>query len=182
MKINTKLNYRKGFSLVEMLVVITIIVVLISLVSAGLFAAKQAARKKTNETIIQQISASIDEFRLDEGVFPIALNSNGENIQTLQRTLSEGYDATGMIPPGNNGRHEVYVKEELLDVFGEELHYLDRATFETTFNPDFDLWSSGANRVSEYPLENEAGDLINAEGEVIDDPDELLNSDDARNW
>jgi general secretion pathway protein G len=64
---------RRGFTLIEMLIVIIIIGLLASLVAPKLFTKVDTARIKTAKAQIELLSAAVDTFRLDMGRFPSSL-------------------------------------------------------------------------------------------------------------
>ena len=73
-----KKKYRKkekGFTLIEMLIVIIIIGLLASLVAPRLFTKVDKARIKTAKAQIELLSTAIDSYRLDLGKFPTTLEA-----------------------------------------------------------------------------------------------------------
>jgi general secretion pathway protein G len=79
MKINNKLSYKKygGFSLIELLVVISIIGVLIGLSAFGLQGARQSARDARRVADIEQIRSGLELYKADCGVYPTEDELNG---------------------------------------------------------------------------------------------------------
>lgn len=65
---------RKGFTLIEMLIVIIILGLLASLVGPKLFTKVDKARIQTTKAQIELLSAAIDTYRLDMGKFPKSLD------------------------------------------------------------------------------------------------------------
>lgn len=65
---------RKGFTLIEMLIVIIILGLLASLVGPKLFTKVDKARTMTAKAQIELLSAAIDTYRLDMGKFPKSLD------------------------------------------------------------------------------------------------------------
>ena len=65
---------RKGFTLIEMLIVIIILGLLASLVGPKLFTKVDKARTMTAKAQIEMLSAAIDTYRLDMGKFPKSLD------------------------------------------------------------------------------------------------------------
>jgi len=63
----------RGFTLIEMLIVIIILGLLASLVAPKMFGKVDKARIKTAKAQIELLSAAIDSFRLDMGRFPSSL-------------------------------------------------------------------------------------------------------------
>ncbi len=65
-----KNQFRKAFTLVELLVVIVIIALLSSLVAPKFFGKLDSAKVKTANTQMQMLSQALDGFRLDVGRYP----------------------------------------------------------------------------------------------------------------
>jgi len=65
----------KGFTLIEMLIVIIIIGLLASLVAPRLFTKVDKARIKTAKAQIELLSTAVDTYRLDLGKFPTTLEA-----------------------------------------------------------------------------------------------------------
>ena len=97
MKINARLG-RPAFTLIELLAVITIIVILASLVVAGLsFVTERQAREKARVQIAL-LSKALEDYKLDMGSYPLltgtaAANPSGNTANALYIPLFyEGYD------------------------------------------------------------------------------------------
>lgn len=68
---NTKNGFiKKGFTLVELLVVIMIIALLASMVAPNLFGKLDDAQRKTTHSQLANLSTALDSFRLDFGRYP----------------------------------------------------------------------------------------------------------------
>jgi general secretion pathway protein G len=65
---------QKGFSLIELLIVIIILGLLYSIVGPKMFGKADKARIQTAKTQIELIAAAIDTYRLDMGTFPKSLD------------------------------------------------------------------------------------------------------------
>jgi len=61
---------KKGFTLIEILIVMIIIGLLASLVAPKLFNKLEFSKRKTAEAQIQMIETALDAFRLDVGRYP----------------------------------------------------------------------------------------------------------------
>lgn len=61
---------KKGFTLVELLVVIMIIALLASMVAPNLFNKLEDAQRKTTKNQLANLSTALDSFRLDFGRYP----------------------------------------------------------------------------------------------------------------
>jgi len=70
LKIKKNVLSKKGFTLVELLVVIMIIALLASMVAPNLFNKLEDAQRKTTKTQLSNLSTALDSFRLDFGRYP----------------------------------------------------------------------------------------------------------------
>ncbi|NVK24717.1 MAG: type II secretion system major pseudopilin GspG [Gammaproteobacteria bacterium] len=74
----------KGFSLIELLVVITIMGLLASLVGQEMFGKVEQSKVKTAQSQMKIISSSLDAYRLDIGEYP-------ENLNLLINSQQQGW-------------------------------------------------------------------------------------------
>jgi general secretion pathway protein G len=110
----------RGFSLIEIMVVMIIIGLLAGLVGPKLFGQLGKAKQKTAKAQIEMIMASLDAYRLDVGSYP----SQQEGLEALVNNPGEGdwagpYLAKSQVPvdpwknsyiyrnPGQNSEIEV---------------------------------------------------------------------------
>jgi len=61
---------RRGFTLIEILVVIVVIAILASLVAPNIFQNVGAAKEATTRSQIEMLGAALDAYRLDNGKYP----------------------------------------------------------------------------------------------------------------
>ncbi|MGJ8680094.1 type II secretion system major pseudopilin GspG [Paraglaciecola sp.] len=73
MRFNTK-SQQKGFSLIELIIVITIMGLLVSLVAPKMFSKVSSTQRKTASAQMQMFSTALDTYRLDLGVYPASLD------------------------------------------------------------------------------------------------------------
>ena len=76
----------RGFTLIEMVIVIVILGLLASLVAPKLFTKVDMARVKTAKAQIELLSSAIDTYRLDLGKFP----TNLEQLRTSSEAQWDG--------------------------------------------------------------------------------------------
>jgi general secretion pathway protein G len=149
MKTSTRWK-RGGFTLVEMLAVIAIIVILAALVVQGLKFAKEKERLNKAKVQIALLAKAIEEYKLDNGAYPPSSSATGENSTAdLRKVL--------YLDGKNDSSVKIYLSDldvtstqgwvsedsetaEILDPWGNEYFY---RTGTGSINPDFDLWSSG---------------------------------------
>lgn len=143
---------RRGFTLVEMLAVVAIIVILAALVVGGM---KYATEKtNTNKAKIQValLSSAIEQYKIDTGSYPASQSPTGENESANLRKLLfldarddpnkakkmylaqlEETDKQGWITGTGDSA-------KITDPWGNEYRY--RAG-KAAVNQDFDVWSIG---------------------------------------
>ena len=140
---NRKNKRRKGFTLVELLVVIVIISMLAALVAPNVFRHLGKAKRDLCPAKMSLIEQALQSFYLDCGRFP----DDTEGLEALVTAPEDLEDKW-------NGR---YLKpNQLLDPWGNEFIYIA----EGEYNPgSFDLISLGADGQPEGEGENE--DIVN---------------------
>ena len=150
---------RSGFSLIELLVVISIIVILAGIVIAALIQVRKGQDKKQTAVTLQNIRLKLEEYKNEHnGSYPIG-DDGGSAI--LYNALSGDYTGSGEPPTGpvywpelNNAKNPALVgvregKRIILDGFGNEIRYrpaLDEngeIVDDVKNDGDFDLWSVG---------------------------------------
>lgn len=100
---------RKGFTLLELLVVLLIIALLAGYVGPKLFGEVGKARSKTAASQMKGIAGALDRYRLDTGRFP----SSEQGLQALMTNQGNatGWDGpymSGEIPPDPWGKPYIY--------------------------------------------------------------------------
>lgn len=114
----------KGFTLVEVMVVIIIVGLLSALVAPKFFGKVDQARVKTTKTQIGLLGGALDDFRLDNGRYP---------------TTEEGLDALRKQPDGLKNWYGPYLPKDVpLDAWGNPYEY--RSPGE---HGEYDLFSYG---------------------------------------
>ena len=115
---------QRGFTLVELLLVLVILALIAGLVLPGIIGKAESAKAKAASSQISRISMSVESFYLDTGNTP----------SSLDELVNE--------PSGVAGWNGPYIKSSLLkDPWGQEYKY--RVPGE---HGDFDIWSFGADR------------------------------------
>ena len=97
----------KGFTLIEILIVIVIMGLLVSLVAPAMFSKVSSSKQKTAKAQMQMISTALDTYRLDIGTYP-------EKLDELRRSEQPNWDGPYLpreVPPDPWGNPYVYSPE-----------------------------------------------------------------------
>lgn len=119
------LKNAKGFSLIELLIVMVILGLLASLVGPRMFGKLGKAKTQTAKTQIEMLLAACDAFRLDVGKYPENLEGLIREYDAEAGTWDGPYLAKGKLP---------------LDPWGNPYEYLNPGE-----NGEIDIWSYGAD-------------------------------------
>jgi general secretion pathway protein G len=171
-------RYNVAFTLIELIVVVAIIVILAGLVLSTVgYVQKKAARSRA-ETEIAAMSAALESYKTDNGVYP---RDNTTNQYTDTLNAQQNFDATQPVyqhasfylytqlsgdSSGNRsptGKSYMQFKPNMLlpsggsgtviaisDSFGNSYGYSTANQADPTkgYNPTFDLWSTAAGTTS----------------------------------
>jgi len=120
---------RRGFTLIELIVVVIVLGLLAGLVAPQIFGRLSEAKSTTARTQIELLGTALDNYRLDNGFYP----TTGQGLRALREKPTR-------LPLPLNWRGPYLRKEVPLDPWGRE--YLYRGPGER--NPtSYDLWSLG---------------------------------------
>jgi len=123
-RVKTHINRQRGFTLVELLLVLGILALIMGMVLPGIIGQGEKAKVKATSSQISRISMSVETYYLDTGFTPTALDE----------LVNE--------PSGVDGWNGPYIKNSLLkDPWGQPYHY--KAPGE---HGEFDIVSYGADR------------------------------------
>ncbi|WP_218961650.1 type II secretion system major pseudopilin GspG [Marinicella litoralis] len=115
---------QQGFSLIEVLVVMTILAVIFGLVVSNVTGGQDKAKYKEAQIMVQKLSQAVAEFNLDTGNYP-------DNLSEL---VNDNGDSMWM------GK---YAKEkDLIDPWGEPYHFSP----SSQHGQSFDIYSYGADK------------------------------------
>ncbi len=142
MKTNLQLRRTSGFTLVEMLVTITIIVILAGLSLGGF---KFVASKQANEQAriqIKLLERGLEEYKLDNGKYPPSNSGSNPIYVALYEDGVNRPDENKIYVPEldpNNNKQGWSQGTTIVDPWGQQYVYRSPGTI----NPDFDLLSKG---------------------------------------
>ena len=124
-QLNNKQSRQSGFTLIEIIVVVVIISMLAAIVAPKFLGRVDEARVAKAKADIQNISAALSLYKLDNFNFP---------------TTSQGLAAL-VTNPGNAKNWKGYLDKVPKDPWGNEYQYLSPGQNVT----DFDIWSNGSD-------------------------------------
>jgi len=109
-----RLPASRAFTLIELLITITIIAILASMTAAGIsYAIDQANRLKVR-TVVDELKNGIGQYQTDYNRFPLDSNVTGANGEDAPELLTDGsnsvVDAIMGIPPASSGTPDLNPK------------------------------------------------------------------------
>ena len=166
----SSLSARGAFTLIELIVVVTVIVILTGLVLSTVgYVQKKAARSRA-ETEIAAMSAALESYKADNGIYPRNPATDGLNAQIAGDPNTSQYQSAtlylynalfgatnGSRTPNTGAKSYFVFKPNMLspadqtqnvqfirDPFGNSYGYstILAATGSGGYNPTFDLWST----------------------------------------
>ncbi|MDA7535404.1 type II secretion system GspH family protein [Akkermansiaceae bacterium] len=158
MKLHSLPNRHRGFTLVELLTVVVIIVILATLVMGALNGAKKMQAAKLTRTNRQNIEMHLESYRSDNGFVPVGTDVSSKE---LYKALSGDFTGRGEEEPEGEiywpellkeGKNALVGKMNgervILDGYGVSYRY--RSALDIDGNPEpkaknaeFDVWSLG---------------------------------------
>ena len=199
-----RLPASRAFTLIELLITITIIAILASLTAAGITNAIDQANRLKVRTVLMDLKNGIDQYQTDYGRWPIDSSVNAANGEDAAELLTDGTNslvdtlmgippASGgavdlnpkrtpfaSFPPANNGHHGLVGAArpfKLADMYGQPYHILlDTNGDNQVKNPDV---SNTDPKIST----NQAAHLVTKVAVYSSGKDQILRtSDDVTSW
>ena len=172
-----------GFSLIEILVVIGIIVVLASITIGGLSYYDQKTKYSRTEILIASIERALEEYRADHGYYPQNVGTTSYTEQVYVALYGDGAltrnPSTGVVTittaPNGTANNTTYLDTLnpnfkgkklnvetsspycIVDAWGNRLRYRHNKPAGQMANPsqDYDLASLGPNGLGDFNSSNE---------------------------
>ena len=120
---------QKGFTLIEMMVVVAIIGLLATLILPRVLGRQEQAQVEKAKADIQALSSAMKLYKLDNFNYP----STQQGLDALLRK-------PGGDPPANNWKQGGYIERLPKDPWGNDYQYLSPGQ-----HGDFDIWSFGSD-------------------------------------
>ncbi len=167
MKTNSRTATR-GFTLVELMAVITIIVILAALVVGAMSFVNERRAKNQAQVQIELLSKAIQDYKFDMGNYPgladnTPVDGTGMSEELYEALFYEGFQAAQnpSATPAGNVATKIYLPQldptsskqgwtapatsvpartKILDPWGREYRYRKGTNAQ---NADFDIWSTG---------------------------------------
>ncbi|MFH2137152.1 MAG: type II secretion system protein GspG [Candidatus Omnitrophota bacterium] len=155
MKIRTKI--KKGFSLVELLVVIAVLAVLIGLLAGGGSTARKKGKIYSTKAMIASLETALAMYHSDYGQYPVSGNQNLVNRLADEATYGQG----GTAPEADwKGPYISFKNEDLngsipaakvIDAWDKDFQYTLNVNKYSIVSggPDGDIGTTGDNITSE---------------------------------
>ena len=120
----------KGFTLLELMIVLVIIGLLAGIIGPNLFKNLEKSEKTTARAQVDAFTKAIDEYRIDNGSFPDS---------------ASGLNALLVAPAGASRWNGPYIKKIPVDPWGMSYQYQSPGEHN---NPSYDVFSFGKDKTA----------------------------------
>ena len=136
---------RSGFTIIELIVVMTIILILAGLITGAAQQAKQRAMIAKARSMIAALETALGMYQSDIGSYPASGIGNLYTGLTSSSGLSTAAAANWAGPYMNFQTNEVSGTNRL-DSWGIAYHYTNPGATTHNFGNYIDIWSNGPNK------------------------------------
>jgi len=139
MNLSSKTLARQAFTLIELLIVITIIAILASLVLAAAGSVQKKGARSRAEAEIKAVEAALESYKSDNGDYP---SNNSAGSLAL---------VTNLMPPPGGGKVYFEFKSKYtnssgwIDPFGYNYNYIYTNGSPNNGTNNYDLWSTAGD-------------------------------------
>lgn len=150
---------RRGFTLIEVLMVVAILVLLAGVAIVAVSGSGEKAKIKLVRPLLSQISGALDRYKMDVGEYP---------------TEEQGLDALRRPPEFEDEASEQkwggpYLKSDPVDPWGNEISYQPAEPgSEEAMTVPYRLWSFGPNKQDDNGAEDDIRNKAWAESEEME--------------
>lgn len=141
----------RGFTLVELLIVILIIAVLAGLSLTAFVGSQKTARDARRKSDIEQVRSALELYRSDNGYYPNTGAGAWTNASAIAVLVSEGYISVIPADPANTNPY-AYIALNLAG--GRYYGYCLAAAMEYSANAYDNCASNHANAAYNYEIAN----------------------------
>lgn len=137
-----KIQTQKGFTVVELLVVIVIIGILAAITIVSYTSIQQRSRDETRTSNIRDVQKALEKYRVDNGMYPsVGADGTGYALTTLATALVPQY--LDSIPTNPSGTAYQYVRGSVgSDSYGIRIDYETRTDCHRGANNNGITWWS----------------------------------------
>ena len=152
-----------GFTLIEVLIVVSIIAVLASLITTSLIYARSQAKSAKTRSQIDQISNALKRFHSDEGYYP------GSSFDADENAFPDVFDALlgERRPKGPGGRNAPYldnIKEVDVETYDEDTETYRPISPDERYDPDVKKYLVDGYGIPLFYRENRSKDPDDVDG------------------
>lgn len=134
-----------GFTIIELIVVMTIILILAGLITGAAQKAKERAMVAKARSMISALETSLGMYQADVGSYPPTGIGNLYTDLTSTASLSTA-DAANWAGPYMNFQTNEINGTNILDPWNNAYHYNNPGDTAHSFNNYIDIWSNGPDK------------------------------------
>lgn len=138
--LNANRNHRRGFTLVEVLLVLLIVGMLAAGAIVMLGGTRDRAKKDSTKVLLSNLETALDAFESHMGRYPT--EEEGLGALRTKPTFENEEEGENWAGP--------YIKREPKDPWGQKINYepVEAGGDEATAGLGYKIWSNGPNRTS----------------------------------